>query len=440
MYKKKIAKFLCITTVITGAAIPVLAEEYADYGYDGYTYYEEPVYYDENAYYDENEYYGEPVYYDEASYYEEPAYDDGYYEEYYEETAETDSGADQEESGSEDDSWHQEPKTDITRGNLEREKPDENGKVHSYLTGKLTDESKAHTRPMGIMINNIINAIPQAGIANAEVIYEAPVEGEITRLLGIFEDYELEKIGPVRSCRDYYIDFAMEFDAFYTHYGQAVYAFDLLNSDMVDNISGLEYQEAAGKINGYAGEEIFYRTSDRPAPHNAYTSYEGLQKALEKKEYNTELDDDYEGHFKFAADGETITYSDGTAEYIEPSLYSNKPYFEYDSELGQYRRFQYGDAQIDELTGQQLAYDNVIIQYCQIKPYDDNGYLNVNTNSGGEAILFTKGTYQNATWEKKTDWGPARYYDAQGNEIAINQGKTWICIVQDTKKGDTTIR
>ncbi|MDO5539877.1 MAG: DUF3048 domain-containing protein [Eubacteriales bacterium] len=340
----------------------------------------------------------------------------------------------------EDDTWHQEPKTDITRGNLEREQADENGNVHSYLTGKLTDESIAHTRPMGIMINNIINAMPQAGIANAEVIYEAPVEGAITRLLGIFEDYELEKIGPVRSCRDYFIDFAMEFDAFYTHYGQAVYAFDLLNSDMVDNISGLEYQEAAGKINGYAGEEIFYRTNDRPAPHNAYTSYEGLQKALEKKEYNTELDDEYEGHFKFAADGEVITYSDGTAEYIEPSLYSNKPYFEYDSETEQYKRFQYGDAQIDELTGRQLAYDNVIIQYCEIEPYDDNGYLNVNTNSGGEAILFTKGTYQNAVWEKDTDWGPARYYDAQGNEIAINQGKTWICIVQDTKKGDTTIR
>lgn len=380
MQRKIIASLLCLAVGSSVTAAPVLAEEYVDYEYS--------------------------------------------------ESQETEA-----------DTWHQVPKTDIARGNLEREQPDENGKVHSYLSGKLVDESTGHTRPMGIMINNIINAMPQAGIAKADIIYEAPVEGDITRLLAIFEDYDsLDKIGPVRSCRDYFIDFAMEFDAFYTHFGQAVYAFDLLNSDMVNNISGLEYQEAAGKIDGYAGEDIFYRTDDRPAPHNAYTSAEGLQRALERKEYNTALDDDYEGHFKFAADGETVIYPDGRAEYIQPSLYSNRPYFEYDQETGQYRRFQYGEAQIDELTLEQLTVDNVIIQYCEIQPYDDNGYLNVNTNSGGEAILFTKGTFQNAVWVKDSDWGPARYYDYQGNEITVNQGKTWICIVQDTRKDDTTIR
>lgn len=396
---------MCISMMIQ-AAVPVLAEENADYGYDdGYS----------------EEYYGEDY------------YGEDYYEEDYNEEAASDDSS--------DDSWHQEPRTDITRGNLEREQADENGNVHSYLSGKLTAKEIAHTRPMAIMINNIINAIPQAGIANADVIYEVPVEGAITRLLAIFDDYDnLDKIGPVRSCRDYFIDFALEFDALYTHFGQAVYAFDLLNSDMVNNISGLEYQEAAGKIEGYAGEDIFYRTDDRPAPHNAYTSSEGLKKAIERKEYSTELDDAYEGHFKFAADGESVTYSDGTAQYIEPSKYSNNPYFEYDESSQQYKRFQYGDAQIDELTAEQLAYDNVIIQYCESQPYDDNGYLNINTNSGGNAILFTRGTYQNATWEKASDWGPARYYDASGNEISINQGKTWVCIVENSKMSDTTIR
>lgn len=345
------------------------------------------------------------------------------------------------EAAQERDTWHQTPRVGITRGNAVRETPDANGQVHSYLTGKLVDEKIAYTRPMAVMINNIINAMPQAGIADAEVVYEAPVEGDITRLLGIFENYShLEKLGPVRSCRDYFIDFALEFDAIYTHFGQAVYAFDLLNSEMVNNISGLQYQEAAGEILGYAGEDIFYRTDDRPAPHNAYTSYDRLQTAIERNEYSTELDDEYSGHFLFAQDGETVSYSDGTATYIQPSLYSNNPHFEYDEASGKYLRFQYGDKQIDELTGEQLAYDNVIIQYCEIIPYDENGYLNVNTNSGGEAILFTKGTYQNATWVKATDWGPAKYYDASGNEIAINQGKTWVCIVQDTRKADSLIQ
>lgn len=340
-----------------------------------------------------------------------------------------------------EDIWYQPPLTGISRGNTVREQPDENGQVHSYLTGKLTDESIAHKRPMAVMINNIINAIPQAGLQNADVVYEVPVEGEITRLLAIFEDYEgLDKIGSVRSCRDYFVDFAMEFDAFYTHYGQAVYAVDLLNSEMVNNISGLQYHDDGTPLNGYAGEDIFYRTDDRPAPHNVYTSYDMLQLAIDRNGYSREFDDNYTGHFLFAGDGERLTYAGGTANYIRPSLYSNSPYFEYDASTGLYKRFQYGGPQIDELTGEQLAYTNVIIQYCQIVPYDENGYLNINTTSGGEALVFTDGTFRNATWQKDTAWGPARYYNEEGNEIALNQGKTWVCIVQDTKKSDLLIQ
>ena len=383
------------------------------------------------------EYYDNDGYYDDGSYYEESYYDDGSYAEdtSYEETS-SDVGS--------TDSWYQTPRTDIQRGGGERETPDANGQVHSYLTGQLTDAEIALHRPVAIMINNIINALPQAGIEQASVIYEAPVEGEITRMMAIYDTVEgIDKIGPVRSCRDYYIDWALEFDAIYVHFGQAVYAYDLLNSDMVNNISGLQYQDSVGELNGYAGEDVFFRTSDRVAPHNCYTSGERLLKAIEKKEYNMELDNDYTGHFKFAADGETVTYTDGTATHIVPHQYTNHPYFDYDETTQKYLRNEYPDrsagaAQIDETTGNQLSYDNVIIQYCEIQNYDDNGYLNVNTNSGGDAVLFTRGTYQNATWVKDSDWGPAKYYDADGNEIAINQGKTWVCIVQDTRKDDTS--
>lgn len=331
-----------------------------------------------------------------------------------------------------------EPKAEVSRGNAERETPDENQQVHSYLTGKLTDSSIALQRPVSVMINNIINAIPQSGIGNADVIYEVPVEGDITRLLAIFEDYqELDKIGPVRSCRDYFIDFAMEFDALYTHFGQAVYAFDLLNSSMVNNISGLQYQESAGELNGYAGEDVFYRTDDRVAPHNVYTSYDGLMRAVERKGYSMEFDDDYTGHFNFAEDGTVVDCVDGTATYIRPSLYSNEPYFEYDADSKLYKRFQYGDAQIDDQTGEQLAFTNVIIQYCEVVPYDANGYLDVDTNLGGDALIFTNGTYEKCTWEKESDWGPARYYDLSGNEMIINQGKTWVSIVANDRSADT---
>lgn len=313
------------------------------------------------------------------------------------------------------------------------------GKVRSYLTGKVVDEEIGAKRPFAVMLNNIINACPQAGISRADVVYEAPVEGAITRLMGIFEDYKgMEKIGSVRSCRDYYIDFALEFDAYYTHFGQAVYAFDLLNSGIVDNISGLGSQEKAGKINGYAGEDIFYRTSDRPSPHNVYTSEEQLLTAVERKEYSRDYSEDYNGHFVFAKDDETVEFSE-KANVIRPGYLINKPWFEYDADNGVYKRFQYGDAHIDQNTGEQITFTNVIIQACPIVPYDDNGYLNIDTNAGGEAYYFTKGTYEKCTWKKDSEWGPARYYNADGEEITINQGKTWVCIVDANNTDDIVI-
>ena len=471
-----VSAFSCL---VTGQ---ICAEEYYDDGsYSDTGYYDDGSYSD-TGYYDDGSYsdtgyyddgsYSDTGYYDDGSYSDTGYYDDGSYSDtgYYDDVSYSDDGSSYSEesyddsasssdsseessteeasakSSSDDDSWHQDPRTDIKRGGGERETPDVNGQVHSYLTGQLTDSEIALQRPVAVMINNIINALPQSDIEQASVIYEAPVEGEITRMMAIYDTVEgLDKIGPVRSCRDYYIDWALEFDAIYVHYGQAVYAYDLLNSDMVNNISGLQYQDSVGELNGYAGEDVFFRTSDRVAPHNCYTSGEGILKGIEKKEYSMELDNDYTGHFKFAADGETVTYSEGTATHIVPHQYSNHPYFDYDETTQKYLRSEYPDrsagaAQIDESTGNQLSFDNVIIQYSEIQNYDDHGYLNINTNSGGDAILFTKGTYQHATWEKNSDWGPARYYDADGNEIAINQGKTWVCIVQDTKKDDTSFQ
>ena len=191
--------------------------------------------------------------------------------------------------------------------------------VRSKLTGRLVDAEVGTKRPMAIMLNNIYDACPQAGIEEAGIVYEAPVEGGLTRLMGIFEDYRgMEKIGSVRSCRDYYIDFAKEFDAVYIHYGQAVYAMNKLNAEGTDNISGLQYQDQAGAVSGYCGEDIFYRTSDRPAPHNVYISEEGIKTAMERNGYRTDYEDDFTGHYKFAADDETIVPDEGTATVIRP--------------------------------------------------------------------------------------------------------------------------
>ena len=97
-----------------------------------------------------------------------------------------------------------------------------NGKIRSYFTGDWIDEEMGKTRPLAIMLNNTSAALPMSGVSNASVIYECPVEGRITRWMGVFEDWEnLERIGSVRSCRLYYLHFAQEFHPVYAHFGQA---------------------------------------------------------------------------------------------------------------------------------------------------------------------------------------------------------------------------
>ena len=119
------------------------------------------------------------------------------------------------------------------------ERETKNGKVQSYLTGEWIEEERATRRPIAVMIPNNAPAMPQYGLSKAAIIYEAPVEGRITRLMGVFEDYdELDHIGPVRSSRDYFVYVAMGYQAIYCNWGLArPYVEELLSRDTVQNIS-----------------------------------------------------------------------------------------------------------------------------------------------------------------------------------------------------------
>lgn len=321
--------------------------------------------------------------------------------------------------------------------------------VTSYLTGEQVDESIGRQRPLAVMFNNIEAGCPQTGISRAGVVYEAPVEGRITRLMGIIEDWhDLEKIGSIRSSRDYYVSFALEFDPIYTHFGQATpYVGALLNSDEVDNISG-----AVAGIDRPASN-AFYRTDDRKAPHNLYASAEGIMEYIDKFKYDLNYDEDYYGKFKFAADGEDLDYSaypDATAIY-PGGKETNKAngfskvgaHFIYNKEDGKYYRYQYGAEHIDEMTGEQLTYDNVIFQYCYGEVRDKEDYLAFEcfgSEKSDKCIVFTEGKMIEGTWWRDgSNSAPAKYLDENGNRIYLNQGKTWICIIWTDYEEDVVI-
>lgn len=296
------------------------------------------------------------------------------------------------------------------------------GEVKSFLTGEWVDEKVGNTRPIAVMTGNTKEALPQYGLCSAGVIYEAPVEGGITRLMAIYENYKnLTQIGTVRSCRPYYAYFAKEFDAVYVHVGQSAQAIELLDSGLVDHLSGLD-----GSVTS-----TFYRTDEHPAPHNCYTSAEGIDSGMETKGYRTTYEESYQGHYLFVEDGNTNKLKDGEdCIYIKPYYFYNKPSFVYDKKTETYLRYQFGDEHIDAVDNKQLEVSNIIFQNVDYSVYEGTEYLNIPVDGSGKGYFFTHGKKIEITWKKEAD-GVTRYYDNSGDEIVLNQGKTWVCIIQN---------
>ncbi len=321
------------------------------------------------------------------------------------------------------------------------------GKIRSYFTGEWIDAKLGLQRPLAIMLNNKAEALPMSAVGSASVIYECPVEKRITRWMGIYEDWhDLERIGSVRSCRLYFLQLAQEFDAVYCHFGQAIYALESLNSGEFDVLSG-------GTSGIDSPVSASYERISRPGKASEHTLYafpSGIDRDIEKKGYRMDMPGDYEGKFKFCAVGEVLDYSAyPEATFLQPGGTGGqsgfggvKATFKYDASDRKYYRSTYGNPHIDELTGEQVAVTNVIFQYCDGTVLDSGDYLHFATQSdNGKCIVFTNGRMIEGTWKNPGKLGtPAKYYDGYGNEIVLNTGKTFICIVWNDYADDVVIK
>ncbi len=313
-----------------------------------------------------------------------------------------------------------EPETEATEPETEpEERVEVDGMIRSYLTGEMVPVGQGNRRPLAIMRSNDKEALPQYGINRAGVVYEAQVEGTMNRYMAIMEDYDdLDRIGSVRSCRTYYTYFAREFDAIYAHFGQSTFAKPYLKN--VDNINGIE---------GLGGN-AFFRSSDRKRPHNAYASFEKLQKAMEALGYSQEYDTSYEGHYLFAGKDRPVELEgEGVmnASKVTPGYPYSQPWFEYSPEDGLYHRYQYGS--VHKGSEGPITVKNILIQYCPDGFYATTQYRNINVHDDSWGYYITNGKAENVTWKKDGEFGVTHYYGPDGEEIVLNPGKTWVCIM-----------
>ena len=273
-------------------------------------------------------------------------------------------------------------------------------------------------RPIAVMIDNHIDAMPQAGLLEADIVYEIIVEGGETRLMLILQDKDLDKIGPVRSSRHYFLDYALENDAIYVHYGWSPQAQADISTLGVNNINGI-----------YESEESFWRVSDKYAPHNAVTSTENIMKIAEREGYRTTTSQEPVLNYVVAE----VELEDGEiANNITiPYSYVNTVEYVYDEELKEYVRYSRGEKQVDWDTGKIVTTKNIIIEKV------DNWTLNDGTSSGRQTIdnikevdgyYITNGKAIPITCTKTTRSGKTVYKDLEGNEIDVNDGKTFIQI------------
>jgi hypothetical protein len=288
--------------------------------------------------------------------------------------------------------------------------------------------------PLAIVVNNGADARPDAGIENAALVYEALVEGGITRFLAVFNPYATtEKIGPVRSARSYFVVIAEELNALFAHVGGSPGALADIRktSDLID-------------LNEMGSDEIyFWRSKQRSAPHNTYTSLEQLERAADVK--NTRgLSLQPEKAWKFKDDiDESLRPASSPSVLINYSTFNYQVKFEYQPKDNAYLRFMAGGVHQTE-SGSALTAKNVVVSFVETYLIDELR-LGMNLTGEGEAIVCVDGTCKNAVWKKSTETDRTKYYyrnDGNGSdddeEVAFNRGLTWISLFPKGRESDVS--
>lgn len=295
---------------------------------------------------------------------------------------------------------------------------EENNVIVAPVEEKKVQIFQGNDRPIAVMIDNHNLAWPQGGLNQAYMVYEIIVEGGETRLMALFKGVDVEKIGPVRSARHYFIDYAMENDAIYTHFGQSPQAQSDLKKYSIDDIDGIAEDGTT-----------FWRVKDKSAPHNAATSTEKLLQSAKNKKYRTTSSE--ESVLNYVTDEVNLEDGQGAVSVTIPHSTLQVVKFFYDEENKVYQRYARNKEQTDWTTGEPVTTKNIIITFCDNYTLTDSenkgrqGLKNIGTFDG---YYITNGKAIKIKCIKEDRQSQTKYEDLEGNEIKVNDGNTFVQI------------
>ena len=309
-------------------------------------------------------------------------------------------------------------KKETTQEPVVEENVAQNEVIEPVVEEKEIKIYNGNDRPYAVMIDNHSGAWPQAGLNKAYMVYEIIVEGGETRLMPVFKGVDLSEIGPVRSSRHYFLDYALENDAIYVHYGWSPQAKSDITKYSVNNINGISYSKSQ-----------FWRVSTKSSPHNVLTSTSSIMSIAKNKGYATTST--AESVLNYVAD--EVKLEDGTsAESVTiPFSTLQKVEYKYDSKKGVYTRYARGKLQTDYSTKENITTKNIIITFV------DNSTLNDGSGKGRQTIdnigtfdgyYITNGKAIKIKCTKSSRTEKTVYKDLSGNEIEVNDGNTWVSI------------
>ena len=298
--------------------------------------------------------------------------------------------------------------------------------IRDPITGKAgLARGTVEQRLAVVMIDNHPEAYPQTGLDHAVVVFEALAEFGVTRFMAVLAPGvapDVPKIGPVRSTRLYFAQWAMGFHALYAHAGGSPEGLALVeSSNQLINVDALRKD----------GGAYFARSKDRAAPHNLYTSSAELTHAANDRGVNDFVDPALGFLFKTDA---PLAERASTQDLDYYFLYrEDNAGWMYDPKTNGYYRLRRGKAARDAATGEQLWTKNVVVMEVHEAKIagDVKGRIEQDVIGSGTARAFFDGVEQTVTWRKDTPEGPLGFFDESGAEVRFNAGPIWIVAVPD---------